>query len=228
MRLPKVDETDLSICFLPLTHIFEKAWTCYCLHRGVTIAVNKDPKRIQQMLPEVQPTLMCNVPRFWEKVYMGVLEKIENSPPLMRAIYKRAIKTGRRYVLDYRRCGKRAPFLLRLRFFFYNNTVFTILKRVLGLKKGYLFPVAGAPLSDEVAEFLLAANFPIVYGYGLSETTATVSFFPANNYVVGSVGTILPELDVKIDRTAHAAQARAQARYRDRSTPTSGCPAVRR
>ena len=57
--------------FLPMTHIFEKAWCYYCLHKGVTIAINQDPKMIQKTLPEVHPTLMCNVPRFWEKVYAG-------------------------------------------------------------------------------------------------------------------------------------------------------------
>lgn len=199
MGLPKITEKDISMCFLPLTHIFEKAWTCYCLHRGTTIAINKDPKRIQQILPEIQPTLMCNVPRFWEKVYTGVHEKIETSSPIMRRIFKRAIKVGYRYVLNYKRVNKPAPFLLSFSFFIYNNTVFTILKHVLGLKRGQFFPVAGAPLADKVAEFLLAVNFPIVYGYGLSETTATVSFYPPQDYVIGSIGTMLPGVEVKID-----------------------------
>lgn len=197
--LPKITEKDLSMCFLPLTHIFEKAWTCYCLHRGATIAINKDPKRIQQMLPEVQPTLMCNVPRFWEKVYTGVLEKIGSSSPIMRSVFKRAIKVGHRYITEYKRVNKRAPILLSISFFIYNVTAFNILKRVLGLKRGRFFPVAGAPLSDKVAEFLLGVNFPIVYGYGLSETTATVSFYPTYDYVIGSIGKTLPGLDVKID-----------------------------
>lgn len=199
LALPSISDKDLSMCFLPLTHIFEKAWTCFCIHRGAKIAINKDPKRIQQMLPEVQPTLMCNVPRFWEKVYTGVLEKIDNSSPVMRKIFNRAIKVGRRYILDYKRVGKSAPFFLSISFFIYNHTAFTVLKHVLGLKKGTFFPVAGAPLSDKVAEFLLAVNFPIVYGYGLSETTATVSFYPTTNFQIGSIGDLLPGLEVKID-----------------------------
>ena len=73
IRLPMVTDKDLSMCFLPLTHIFEKAWSYYCLHKGVTIAINQDPKMIQKTLPEVHPTLMCNVPRFWEKVYACLL-----------------------------------------------------------------------------------------------------------------------------------------------------------
>ena len=88
---------------------------------------------------------------------------------------------------------------LTSKFHFYNNTVFALLKRVLGLERGRFFPVAGAPLADHVAEFLLSVNIPIRYGYGLSETTATVCFFPELNYQIGSIGTIMPDIQVKID-----------------------------
>lgn len=105
IRLPMVTDKDLSMSFLPLTHIFEKAWTYYCLHKGVKVAVNHDPKQIQQTLPEVKPTLMCNVPRFWEKVYVGVHEKINASAPLMKKIFLDAIETGRAYNLEYKNKG---------------------------------------------------------------------------------------------------------------------------
>jgi len=198
IRLPEVNDNDLSMCFLPLTHIFERAWSCYCFHNGVEVAVNLDPKKIQQTLPEVCPTLMCNVPRFWEKIYSGVQDKIAGSPGFMKNIFRRAIKTGREYVLNYRRTGTKAPFWLSVKFFFYDKTVFNLLKKVVGLKRGRVFPVAGAPLADNVAEFLLSVNFPIRYGYGLSETSATVCFYPLN-YTLGSIGTIMPDIQVKID-----------------------------
>ena len=198
-RLPEVTDKDTSMCFLPLTHIFEKAWVAFCIYRGVKIAINKDPKMIQQTLPEIHPTLMCNVPRFWEKVYVGVQEKINNSPGLIKSIFNDAIKTGRLYNLEYKNKSITPPLSLELKFNFYNKTVFAMLKRVLGLERGKLFPVAGAPLSDSVNEFLQSVNIPIRYGYGLSETTATVCFFPAIGYTLGSIGTIMPEVEVKID-----------------------------
>ncbi len=199
IRLPEVNDNDLSMCFLPLTHIFEKAWACYCFHKGVEVAVNLDPKKIQETLPEVCPTLMCNVPRFWEKVYAGVQDKINGASGLLQKIFRHAIKTGHRYVLDYRRTGTKPPFWLSVKFHFYDNTVFALLKKVVGLKRGRVFPVAGAPLADNIAEFLLSVNFPIRYGYGLSETSATVCFYPQTNYTLGSIGTIMPDLRVKID-----------------------------
>lgn len=199
MRLTMVTDKDLSMCFLPLTHIFEKAWTYYCLHKGVTIAINQDPKMIQQTLPEVHPTLMCNVPRFWEKVYAGVHDKINSSSPTMKKIFLDAIETGRMYNLEYKNKGLKAPLGLSLKFKFYNKTVFTLLKKVLGIERGRLFPVAGAPLSDTINEFLQSVNIPIAYGYGLSETTATVCFYPQVGFKFGSIGQVMPDVEVKID-----------------------------
>ena len=199
VRLPLVTDKDLSMSFLPMTHIFEKAWCYYCLHKGVTIAINQDPKMIQKTLPEVHPTLMCSVPRFWEKVYAGVHEKINSSSPTMKRIFLDAIETGRKYNLEYKNKGIPAPCSLKLKFQFYNKTVFTLLKKVLGIERGRFFPVAGAPLSDTINEFLQSVNIPIAYGYGLSETTATVCFYPEIGFQFGSIGEVMPGVQVKID-----------------------------
>lgn len=199
VRLPLVTDKDLSMSFLPMTHIFEKAWCYYCLHKGVTIAINQDPKMIQKTLPEVHPTLMCNVPRFWEKVYASVHEKINSASPAMKKIFLDAIETGRRYNLEYKNKGIPAPCSLKLKFQFYNKTVFTLLKKVLGIERGRFFPVAGAPLSDTINEFLQSVNIPIAYGYGLSETTATVCFYPEIGFQFGSIGEVMPGVQVKID-----------------------------
>ncbi|RHJ94220.1 AMP-dependent synthetase/ligase [Parabacteroides bouchesdurhonensis] len=201
IRIPMVTDKDTSMCFLPLTHIFEKAWTCYCLHKGVKIAINRDPKMIQKTLPEIRPTLMCNVPRFWEKVYMGVQEKINSSSPFVKKIFLDAIETGRLYNLEYKNKGLKAPCALKAKFAFYDKTVFSLLKKVLGIERGRFFPVAGAPLSDTVNEFLQSVNIPIRYGYGLSETTATVCFYPEKGFVFGSIGKIMPDVQVKIDES---------------------------
>lgn len=199
LRLPMVTDRDLSMCFLPLVHIFEKGWTCFCLCKGVRIAINQNPKMIRQILLEVRPTLMCNVPRFWEKVYTGAHERINSSSAPMQRLFRDAIRTGRDYVLNYRRMGMKAPRALALKFSLYQTTVFAALKRAVGIERGNIYPVAGAPLSDEIAEFLLSVDIPLVYGYGLSETTATVCCYPAKGFTLGSIGTVMPDLDVHID-----------------------------
>lgn len=198
-RLPKLSSRDLSMNFLPLAHIFEKAWTYYTLHKGMTIAINTDAKEIQKSIKQVRPTLMCSVPRFWEKVYQGVNEKIDSSKGIMRWLYTDSIKTGKKYNLDYKNEGKKAPLGTSLKFTFYNNTIFRILKMVIGIEKGVLFPCAGSPLSDQINIFLQSVNIPIIIGYGLTETTATVTCYPDRNFIIHSVGTVMPGLEVKIN-----------------------------
>jgi long-chain acyl-CoA synthetase len=199
IRLPIISDKEISMCFLPLTHIFEKAWTYLCLYYGVKVAINRDPKKIQDTLPEIHPTMMCNVPRFWEKVYAGVQEKIDGFSAPMQKIARRAVKIGYIHNMEYKNKGLTPPLFLSLKFKLYDKTLFKAIKKVVGIEKGVLFPVAGAPLSDEVNVFLQSVNIPIAYGYGLSETTATVAFCSRESFTVGSVGTVMPDVQVKID-----------------------------
>ncbi len=198
VRLPMTSRKDVSLCFLPLAHIFEKAWTYFALHRGMTVAINLDPKEIQKAVKQVRPTIMCSVPRFWEKVYSGVTELIDNSTGIKKWIFTDAIRTGRKYNIDYKNKGLNPPIGTSVKFFLYNNTVFRLLKTVIGIERGNIFPCAGAPLSNTINEFLHSVNIPLLYGYGLTETTATVSSFTGNDFTFGTVGTILENLDVKI------------------------------
>ena len=193
-------EKELSLCFLPLSHIFERAWVYLCLWKGVQIAVNKNPKEIQSILKEVRPSMMCAVPRFWEKIYMGVNDKIDGFSPLMRKLMRRAVKIGERRNLEFRRYNKEVPTLLAFQYWIYSKTLFRILKKVIGLENGTFFPVAGAALSDEVNVFLHSVGFNICVGYGLTESTATVSCInPYNrNYEIGTVGDVVPGLEVRI------------------------------
>ena len=201
IRLTMTSNKDLSMNFLPLAHIFERAWTCYAIHKGMTIAINQDAKEIQKSIKQVKPTIMCSVPRFWEKVYAGVHEKISSSKGLMKWLYTDAIETGKKYNLDYKNQNKSAPLGTKIKFGLYNNTVFRVLKMVVGIEKGNIFPCAGAPLSDSINGFLQSVNIPIIVGYGLTETSATVSFYPEREFIIDSVGTLMPEVDVRIDET---------------------------
>lgn len=199
LRLTMTSNKDLSMNFLPLAHIFERAWTCYAIHKGMTIAINQDAKEIQKSIKQIKPTIMCSVPRFWEKVYAGVHEKISESKGFMKWLYTDAIKTGKKYNLDYKNKNLKAPLGTRIKFGIYNNTIFRVLKMVVGIQNGNIFPCAGAPLSDSINEFLQSVNIPIIVGYGLTETSATVSFYPETGFVIGSTGIVMPEVEVRID-----------------------------
>lgn len=197
-RLPNTSDKDVSMNFLPLAHIFEKAWTYYAFHKGMLVAINTDAKEIQKSIKQIKPSIMCSVPRFWEKVYQGVSEKINGSKGIMKWLYADAIKTGKKHNLDYKNNGLKPPMGNSLKFFFYNNTIFRILKMVIGIERGNMFPCAGAPLSDSINEFLQSVNIPLIVGYGLTETTATVSFYPTVGFKIHSIGTVMPGLEVRI------------------------------
>ena len=196
--LPAVTESDVSLCFLPLTHVFERAWSYFCLEHGAQVCLNVDPHDVSTSLREVRPTALCSVPRLWEKIYQAVMERIERETGVRKAMMTDAIRVGRRYNLDYVRLGKTPPPGLTLKYKFYERSVFALLKRIAGLDRGRIFPVAGAFVSDRVCVFMRSVGIPFIVGYGLTETTATVSIFPTTGYVVGSVGEVLPDLDVKI------------------------------
>ena len=198
--LTQVSENDLSMAFLPMSHILEKAWCFFCITKGIAIAVNYDPRIIQDTIHTVHPNIMCCVPRFWEKVYAGVKEKLEKMGPVQKAMVRRAIKCGERRNLNYKRIGKEVPYLLEKEYRFWNKRLFSKIKHAIGIPNPNMFPTAGAPLSDRIVEFLRSIGIEVLIGYGLSETTATVSFYPNVNYEIGTVGVPLPGLEVKIDK----------------------------
>ena len=196
--LTSLSDADTSLCFLPLSHIFEKAWTFFALDCGIRVYVNANPKEIQNTIREVRPTCMCAVPRFWEKAYSAIQEKMARMKPVSRWMCKRALKIGRRRNLDYMRRGLKVPRLLEWQYRFFNQRVFSKVQRIMGIENGNIFPTAGAPLSNAITEFFRSMGVPIVIGYGLSETTATVSCYPYVGYEIGTVGNVLPGIDVKI------------------------------
>lgn len=161
------------------------------------MCVNLRPVDVQRSLKEVQPTCMCSVPRFWEKVYAGVQEKIRESNAMQRMMIGDALRVGREYNVKYKMRGLVAPMALRMKYKFYEKTVIALLKRELGLERGNFFPVAGAAIPREVEEFVHAAGINMVAGYGLTESTATVACdwygYPKT---VGSVGRPLRGVEV--------------------------------
>lgn len=198
--LTQVSDNDLSMAFLPMSHILEKAWSFFCLTKGIAIAVNYDPRIIQDTIHTVHPNIMCCVPRFWEKVYAAVKEKIAGMGRMQRMMVGHAIRVGKLRNLDYVRLGKKVPWLLEKEYGFWNKRVFQKLKNAIGIPNPNMFPTAGAPLSDRIVEFLRSVGIEVVIGYGLSETTATVSFYPPVDYEIGTVGIPLSGLQVRIDK----------------------------
>ncbi len=143
---------------------------------------------------------MCCVPRFWEKVYAAVKEKIRSMGKLQRLAVKRAIVIGHARNINFVREGIKPPAWLEREYQFWDRKIFSKLKHAIGIPDPNIFPTAGAPLSDRICDFMRSVGIEVIIGYGLSETTATVSCFPQTGYQIGTVGKPLPCVEVKIDK----------------------------
>ena len=198
MRLTYVDDNDVSLSFLPLSHIFELGWTMYCLIHGLVVAINYDPRDIQRTVKEVSPNCMCSVPRFWEKVYTAIMDNVNGAKPVVKTLFKTAIRIGKARNIKYARNGQKAPYLIEKQYQYFEKKVFSRLRKAIGVENGKLFPTAGAMLSDNITEMLHAVGINIVIGYGLSETNASVCFYPNTGWELGTIGEPIPGVKVKI------------------------------
>jgi len=194
-----VGERDRVMSFLPITHIFERGWMFLCMTEGAEIVVNTNPRDIQQSLRETHPTCMSSVPRFWEKVYIGVMDKIDRANPIEKRLFKKALEIGRKHNIEYLSRGKRPPLALQMEYKLVNKTVFSLVRNQLGIIHPNIFPTAGAAVSPEVEEFVHSIGIFMMVGYGLTESLATVTCNRTEKpYTIGSVGRLVRGLDLKI------------------------------
>ncbi|MEI7638863.1 MAG: long-chain fatty acid--CoA ligase [Syntrophus sp. (in: bacteria)] len=191
-----VSDQDISMCFLPLSHVFERAWNYFALGSGMVVTYCDDTAKIVTYLQEVKPTIMCAVPRFYEKIYAAVFEKLEKAPSSKKNLFNWAVELGEQ-VYTREKEKKSVPWDLKLK---HKIAVKLVLGKLRGVVGGRIrfFPCAGAPLSKEIEEFFHAVGIQIKYGYGLTETTATVTCHEEYFYKPGTVGKAIYGVDVKI------------------------------
>ena len=198
-RCVDVTSKDRVIDFLPFTHIFERGWAYLALSKGAQLIINTYPKEIQESMRETHPTSMSSVPRFWEKVYQAVKDRMDNASPLQRRIFNNALKIGRKRNVEYLGRGKRPPVWLNMEYHLVDKTVLSLVRKEIGLENPNIFPTAGAYVSPEVEEFIHSIGICMIVGYGLTESLATVSCDRKNMpFTIGSVGRPLDEVEVKI------------------------------
>lgn len=194
-----VTDQDRIMNFLPYTHIFERGWAILCLTVGARLIVNTNPHRVQQSMRETHPTCMSSVPRFWEKVYAGVQEQIDRANVAKRKLFVHALNVGRKHNIEYLSRGKRPPLPLHLEYEMINKTIFSLIRKELGLENAHFFPTAGAAVSEHVEEFAHSIGLNMIVGYGLTESLATVSCNHLGEpWTVGSVGIPIEGISVKI------------------------------
>lgn len=197
-----VTDKDRVINFLPFTHVFERGWSYLCLSEGAELIINTDPREIQESMKQTHPTCMSAVPRFWEKVYQAVKDKIDRSTPMQQKIFRHALEVGRRHNVDCLARGKRPSLALALEYKLIDKTLLRIVRHQIGLVNPNIFPTAGATVSPEVERFVHSVGICMIVGYGLTESLATVSCDHKNKpYTIGSVGRPIDGIDIRISET---------------------------
>ncbi|HBO37131.1 MAG TPA: long-chain fatty acid--CoA ligase, partial [Pasteurellaceae bacterium] len=196
LALPEINHKDVSLSFLPFSHIFERAWIAYTLHRGAVNCYLENTNEVRSALTELKPTLMCAVPRLYEKIYTAVLDKVQKAPILRRMIFHWAINTGRKH-FDLHTDNRKIPFLLRAQYILANKLVLSKLRGLLG-GRIRMMPCGGAKLEPTIGLFFHGIGINIKLGYGMTETTATVSCWGERGFNPNSIGSLMPNAEVKI------------------------------
>ncbi len=191
-----VTDQDVSMAFLPLSHIFERTWSFYMLYCGTVNIFLENPREVIETLPVAKPTLMCTVPRFFEKTHEGIEAEYKKWPSFKQKIFDWSIKTGHQFS-EYRKKGKSAPAGLQIKRSIADRLVLKKLRAIFGGNMRTM-PCSGAAIRPELLRFFHATGMFVNFGYGATETTATVACFKTDVYEFESCGTVMPDVQVKI------------------------------
>jgi long-chain acyl-CoA synthetase len=216
------DEADLVLLFLPLAHSFGRIAYQSAAYRGSTVALCADVARVPEALAAVRPTILPAVPRVYEKVHANVLGELERGSPVKRAIGRWALRVGSR-ASRLSRAGRPVPQLLRLEQRLADRLVFAKVRKRLGgrLRVG----VSGAaPLGLDVLEFFHSLGVLVIEGYGLTETSSSLSVNGPDDFRFGTVGRAVPGCEVRLARASSAATPSSPATTRSPKRPVSRSP----
>ncbi len=191
-----VNQNDLFLSFLPLCHVFERMAGQFCpLYVGATIAYAENILTVPQNMIEVKPTIICSVPRLFEKMYGRVLEKTNAGSSLKKKIFFWAIKTGKKYAIALQKSKINA--FLKFKHSLASKLVFSKVQEKVGGNLRF-FVSGGAPLSKEIGEFFNAVGVKIFEGYGLTESSPVISVNAEEKFKFGTVGPVLSKGGVEV------------------------------
>lgn len=187
---------DRSLCFLPLSHVYERTWSFYIFKCGAENNYLANPKEVIATMSEVKPTVMVSVPRLYEKIYAAALHGLDQGSGLKKKLFHWSIGVGKRYQYQLKDHGS-AGSLLSLQHKLADKLVLRKVRDVVGGPKNF-FSAGGAPLAQAIEEFFFAAGLLVCEGYGLTETSPMVTFNTPQAFKFGTVGKPIPDCQVKI------------------------------
>ncbi|CAK4069550.1 AMP-dependent synthetase/ligase [Vibrio sp. 16] len=189
-------EDDVSLCFLPLSHVFERAWTFYVLYKGATNCYLQDTMQVRDALSEVRPTVMSAVPRFYEKIFSAIHEKVAKAPFIRKVMFTWAVNMGAKMAVCHQE-GRKPSLALKKAYKLADKLVLSKLRALLGGRINFM-PCGGAKLDETIGRFFHAIGINVKLGYGMTETTATISCWDDQCFNPDSIGMAMPGAQVKI------------------------------
>ncbi len=195
--LLSIDQTDLHLSYLPYAHAMERIGGIYFgIFRGLQIAIAEGIDKLTGNIAEMKPTLLLGAPRVYEKIYSGLLKRIEAESPLKKKLFWWAIKVGKE-ASKYR--FNRLPMPLRLwpKFFLADRLVFRQVKQRFGGRLKFMLSAA-APISPEILDFFAGLDLMVLEGWGMTETSAPSTITRPGKLKIGTVGLPLKGVEIKI------------------------------
>jgi len=195
-RLPDLSDSDTSFCLLPLSHVFERGWTYIQYAWGMTQHYCRVNPQAIHLLRTARPSILCVVPRILEKMHMVIQDTLRKKSAPLQALLRRLVNVAME-VTRLRREGGRPTALQKMQHALADALVLKRVREVFGGRFKHCV-VGSAALSNEVHDFFSAAGIFINCGYGLTETTATVSSTPLGCSTPGAVGRAMEGLEVRL------------------------------
>ena len=193
-----INDSDEILSFLPLCHIFEHMMSVFIhIRNGYIVNFVENLETITDNMSEVSPTIGYAVPRIWEKYHSSVVIKMSDATLFKRLMYNGAMAIGTRYI-NLKEERKPIPAWFSLLYKLACFAVFRKLKERLGFDRMRLAYSGAAPISPGVLTFFNIIGVQLLEGYGQTEGTGVTSVNLPDNPKIGTVGTPLSGVDVKI------------------------------
>jgi long-chain acyl-CoA synthetase len=194
LKVFPLSDSDSTLSFLPYSHVFERINGIFVgLLFGGQTWISKGADHLVAEIGQVQPTIMCSVPRVYEKMHAAVRERVRKSPAMRQAIFSWAIEVGRK-----RNVEKRRGPVIDAQYRLADRLVLAPMRRTLTGGRLRFFISGGAALAREVEQFFWAMGVPILNGWGMTEMSSGATSNTLTDHKFLTVGKPLPGVQLKI------------------------------
>ena len=190
-------DTDQTVPFLPLSHVFERvAGHFYGMYVGITASYAESLDTIVGDIQQKRPNMVLAVPRVCEKIYQKILGQVKEQPAWKQRLFQWGVGIGSR-ISELREAKEKTPLGLLIKYRLAYALIFKKLQEALGGRVRWI-TASGAPTAEEIIRFFNSAGIMVVEGYGMTECTAPATMSNLADYKIGTVGRPLPGVQIKI------------------------------